>query len=212
MINKLIADRYITLPGFDQSPPPAVANFPTDFAPVSSRTYNIQESTTSGSIFSGNRITTSQIATGAHAVKTHRTFRWLPWVLGKVSCCDLSGVDILTGTMSGCWLVVFSYNGKTYAGHIGTDTDPNTDNTKQAKAAWRNAVNNGQIVPIAAFNPVAVPAANLNIKNEAPEFYGGFASNGEVYTIVLTIDKLGGNKRRIAKVLKINPGPDVTAF
>ena len=151
MIEKLIRDRYLKLPGFNQAPPSADPAMPTNFVRARGRIYNIQQSESSGFI---NRTKTSNIHVGAHASKDHRTFRWLPWVLGKVSCISLNGGDVLTGTMSGCWLVVFRHNGNTYAGHIGTDTNSTNANTVQAKAAWRNAVAAGQITPIAAFNPV----------------------------------------------------------
>jgi hypothetical protein len=213
MIEKLIVDRYLTLPGFDQSPPRVDPTFPPDLVRALGRIYNIEESATTGSLF--HRTRTSQIAVGAHAAKAHRTFRWMPWVLGKVACVPLAGADILTGTMTGCWLVIFRYNGVQYAGHIGTDDNPTTPNSIQAKAAWRNAVGAGQIVPVKAFNPVgpSLPAfGTLNLKGESPEFYGAFTPNGQVYTVVLTIPGDGGPTRRIARVVPMPTTADVTAF
>jgi hypothetical protein len=102
-----------------------------------------------------------------------------------------------------------------YAGHIGTDTSPTTANTLQARAAWRDAVRANQIVPVAAFNPVGpnLPAlGTLNLKNEAPEFYGAFTASGTVYTVILTVPGIGGPTRRIARVVKMPTTPDVTAF
>lgn len=212
MILKLIANRFLTLPVFDQSPPPVDPAFPPNFVRALGRIYNIEESESSG--FLGHK-KTSQISVGPHAVKGHRTFRWLPWVLGKVSCVPLAGADILTGKMSGCWLVIFSRNGVQYAGHIGTDTNPTSTNTLQARAAWRNAVNANQIVPVAAFNPVgpSLPPLNqLNLKGEAPEFYGAYTPNGNMYTVVLTAPGTGGPTRRIARVVQMPTTPDVTAF
>jgi hypothetical protein len=213
MIQKLIANRYLTLPGFDQTPPPLDLTYPTDFAPAPGRIYSIEESTTSGSFFQRHK--SSQILVGAHATKAHRTFRWLPWVLGKVSCVPLAGADILTGTMSGCYLVIFQRLGALYAGHIGTHQDPTSANTIQAKAAWRNAVNAAQITPVAAFNPVGggLPAMHtLNLQNEAPEFYGAFTAASNVYTVVLTIPGVGGPTRRIARVAQMPTTVDITAF
>jgi len=213
MIEKLIANRFLTLPGFDQSPPPVDPTFPANFVRAMGRLYNIEESESSGPLH--NRVKTSQIGLGYHGAKAHRNFRWLPWVLGKVSCTPLAGPDILTGTMSGCWLVIFQYNGVRYAGHIGTDTSPVSANTLQARAAWRNAVNANQIVPVAAFNPVGPnlpPVGALNLQNEAPEFYGAYSANGNVYTVVLTKSHEGGFGRRIARVVQMPTTPDVTAF
>src|SRR5258708_2431768 len=114
MLQKLIADRYLTIPTFDQTAPAPNLAFPADFAPVPNRNYNIQESTNVGSLF--NRTKSSQVSVGTHGHKGHRSFRWLPWVLGKVSCVPLAGPDILTGRMSGCWLVIFDFNAVRYAG------------------------------------------------------------------------------------------------
>jgi hypothetical protein len=88
MLQKLIANRLLDLPAFDQLPPAADATFPADFAPVPNRIYNTQESTNAGSFF--NRIRSSRVVDGAHDHKGHRTFRWLPWVAGKVSCVPLA--------------------------------------------------------------------------------------------------------------------------
>ncbi|MCP5420220.1 MAG: hypothetical protein H6970_11435 [Gammaproteobacteria bacterium] len=213
MINKLVVNRFLTIPVFDQSPPSPDPTFPADFVRALGRIYNIEESETSGPLY--NRAKTSQISVGGHATKAHRTFRWLPWVLGKVSCVPLAGADILTGTMSGCWLVIFQYNGKSYAGHIGTDTSATSANTLQARAAWRNAVNGNVITPVKAFNPVgnSLPAlGTLNIKTDSPEFYGAFTANGDVYTVVFGAPGHGGSKRRIARVVKMPTTQDVTAF
>ena len=209
MLQKLIADRLLTLPAFDQSTPPVNPAFPAHFAPAANRVYNIQQSTNVGSFFSPTR--SSQVVAGAHAQKTHRTFRWLPWVKGQVSCVPLTGGDILTGKMSGCWLVIFQFNGARYAGHIGTEDAPTTPNSLQAKAAWRNAVNANQIVPVAAFNPVGnlPPNGTLNLKNEAAEFYGAFEPTGHVYTVVMTVS---GTSRRIAKVIPQVTTADVVGF
>ena len=209
MLQKLIADRLLTLPPFDQSTPPINPAFPANFALAANRVYNIQESTNVGSFFSPTR--SSQVVGGAHAAKGHRTFRWLPWVKGQVSSVPLAGGDILTGKMSGCWLVIFQLNGALYAGHIGTEDAPTSANSLQAKAAWRNAVNANQIAPVAAFNPVAnlPPNGTLNLKNEAAEFYGAFEPSGQVYTVVMTVK---GTSRRIARVLPRPTTPDVVGF
>jgi hypothetical protein len=209
MLQKLIADRLLALPAFDQSTPPANPAFPANFVPAPNRVYNIHESTNVGSFFSPTR--SSQVVAGAHAHKGHRTFRWLPWVKGQVSCVPLAGGDILTGRMSGCWLVIFQCNGATYAGHIGTEDNATTANSVQAKAAWRNAVTANHIAPMGAFNPVGnLPASStLNLKNEAAEFYGAFEPTGQVYTVVMTVS---GPSRRIARVLNRPTTPDVVGF
>jgi hypothetical protein len=61
----------------------------------------------------------SAVAVGKH-VKTHRNVRWLPWIPGKISYVDLEGDDMLTGPMSGCYIVVFEFENRIRVGHIGT--------------------------------------------------------------------------------------------
>lgn len=213
MIQKLVTDRFLTLPPFDQSPPPADPTFPPHFVPALGRTYNIEESEGSGFL---NRTRTSQVSAGGHATKTHRTFRWMPWVKGKVACVPLAGSDILTGTMTGCWLVIFTRNGVRYAGHIGTFNDANTPESIQAKAAWRGAVNAGLITPVAAVNPVGPtlpPFSAMNLKNGVASIYGGLTPSGTIYTIVFSLTGVGGTgPARIAHVAQVPTTQDVTAF
>lgn len=215
MLTKLIVDRYLDLPIFNQQAPPTNNAWPTDLVPVPNRSYNIAQSHHEGSIFKG-RQRVSQVTGGVHATKVHRTFRWLPWVEGKVSCLALAGPDILTGRMSGCWLTIFRYNGTNYAGHIGTSLSSTNPLTVQAKAAWRNAVTGNHITPIAAFNPITgFNMTNLNLKGQAAEFYGAWEPNRSVYTVVLAASmdiKGGAQRRRIAKVISQNPSVDVTDF
>ena len=215
MLTKLIVDRYLDLPTFNQQSPPANLAWPTDIVLVPNRTYNIAQSHHEGSIFKG-RQRVSQVTVGAHASKVHRSFRWLPWLEGKLSCMTLAGADILTGKMSGCWLTIFQYNGAYYAGHIGTSVSSTSALTVQAKAAWRNAVAANHITPIAAFNPIAgFNMHNLNLQGQAAEFYGAWEPTRSVYTVVLAASMLikgGAQRRRIAKVISQNPSVDVTAF
>jgi hypothetical protein len=216
MIEKLIADRFLNLQGFDQSPPPVDPTFPPNFVPALGRIYHIERSVSVGPPH--DQVTTSQIRVGAHPDpdEAHRTFRWLPWVPGKVSCVPLAGSDILTGPMTGCWLVIFEHrnDGQLYAGHIGTETDLMSANTRQARAAWRDAVTNDQIVHQHAFNPVGpnLPAFNtLNLGPEAAEFYGAFSENATVHTVVFALPH-EGNAKRIASVVPMETSLDVTGF
>lgn len=212
MINKLIVGRYLTLPRWDATIPAVDPTFPPNFLPAPGRFYNIEESTTHVPIFNPTR--KSKIRQHQHAHKMHRTFLWLPWLTGNVSCVPLANTDVLTGIMTGCWLVIFQCNGVQYAGHIGTDLDPQHPNTIQAKAAWRNAVNTNQIVPVKAFNPVGpnLPHAATHVHGESVEFYGAFQSNGQVYTLVLARGHSDVLRRRIKLVVPMPTTPDVTAF
>jgi len=210
LIEKLVANRFLTLPVFDSTPPAVPADsLPERFMRIPDRLYSIQKSTSSGPFY--NRTKTSQVSAGAHAnqAKQHRTFRWLPWVPGQVTFVTLAGADILTGRMSGCWLTIFSIDGIRYVGHIGTEDSSTSDNTVAVKAAWRAAVDSGAVVPVAAFNPVgpALNIAQLGLNGEAPEFFGGIATSGTMSTVVIT--KPAG---RIVTVQRQRTTPDVTAF
>lgn len=213
MIKKLIANRFLNLQVFPESHSGADPAWPAHFVRGDGHIFNIKESQSSG-LFS--RVKTSQISVGEHPVKGHRTFHWLPWIPGKVSCVPLDGTDILTGKMTGCWLVIFRRNGVHYAAHIGTHENAASANTIQVKAAWRNAVNAELIQPVAAFNPTgpSLPAlGTLNLKNEVPEFYGGYTAAGVMYTVVLTCCSPNSSTlRRIAKVVQMPVTTDVTAF
>ena len=210
MIEKLIPNRFLTLPTFDDTPPAAAgAALPARFMRIPDRLYSIQESESSGRFY--NRTKTSQVSAGVHANagKQHRTFRWLPWVPGQVTFVTLAGADILTGRMSGCWLTIFSMGGIRYVGHIGTEDSSTSANTVAVKAAWRVAVTSGAVVPVAAFNPVgpALDIARLGLNGEAPEFFGGIAGSGAMSTVVIT--KPAG---RIVTVQRQRTTADVTAF
>jgi hypothetical protein len=99
----------------------------------------------------------SGTAAGAVA-KAHRNFVWLEWLAGLVSAVEPNGVDVLTGPMSGCWIMSFLYNGTRYVGHVGTDMTPTTANSIAAKAAWNNfatgaVAGGGPGAVITGFNP-----------------------------------------------------------
>lgn len=151
MLNKLVEGRYLNTPAFDNTTPavPAVG-LPPHFVLVNGRSYNIAESTGKWNPFAH---TSSVVTAGAHATKTHRTFRWLPWLKGKISITPLAGSDILTGPFSGCWVPIFTLGGTQYAGHIGTFETADTPESIQAKNAWTAATALPGFTLHAAFNP-----------------------------------------------------------
>jgi len=68
-------------------------------------------------------------------VNTNCQFLW--WYPGSVSHVGISGLDVLTGPMSGCLLVTFRLDGIVHAGHLGTDID-SVENTDNAWDAWQD--------------------------------------------------------------------------
>jgi hypothetical protein len=144
-----------------------------------------------------------------------RQFRWLPYIPGKVACIPLAGDNILTltGNMSGCWIVIFTWNGRTFVGHIGT-VDNNSDaETLAAKDAWNMARWYGGVVPLLAYNPLdktqiqTDPAGlvKLNTKGELPmEFLGAIWNPNQFYTVVITQPKGSPLRtRRVAAVVSM---------
>ncbi len=105
-------------------------------------------------------------ATGLGAVaKTHRNFLWLEWMPGVVSEVQQGGVDVLTGPMSGCWIVTYMRGGQRCVGHIGTFMDSTTAQSIAARKAWNDFVATVPRDSYSGFNPFndpwkdAVPAA-----------------------------------------------------
>jgi hypothetical protein len=108
---KLIVNRFINL---TLAPPPAPAYADGAFVLVPVQQCYLQEST-------GFFKKTSTVQAGV-GPKAHRNFKWLPWLPGAISEVALIGADVLTGPMSGCWLVTYRKpNGVPHAGHLGTD-------------------------------------------------------------------------------------------
>lgn len=102
---------------------------------------------------------------GQNAVtKAHRNFVWLEWVPGKVSELQPGNTDVLTGPMSGCWITLYTRNGIRCVGHIGTEMDPATQNSIDAKNAWNAFAAGAPANSIRGFDPFnawpgAFPAA-----------------------------------------------------
>lgn len=206
MLNKLILNRYLDLPDlFKELALPQKLTFPAHFVESNYPTLNIAQSETEG----GRRI--SSIATGAHATKGHRTFRWLSYVKGKVTYLPYAGADILTGRMSGCWISVFKHGGVNYVAHIGTDDFPDTPNSKQAKKAWRDAEASKAITLVRAFNPVGTDLPNraLDKRGKAKEFYAAVETSGAggFFTVVLgnSMGNPGPGPRKIYNVVSMPP-------
>ena len=67
----------------------------------------------------------------------------------------LVGVDVLMGPMSGCSIMVYTHEGVTKVGHVGTFLKPTDQKSIAAKAAWAaftQRVCRAQTL-IAGFNP-----------------------------------------------------------
>jgi hypothetical protein len=156
MLTKLVPNFHFS---FDQqfanrpSLNPQPINQPGDFFKVEKRRYRLRHAPP-GSIV-------SPAVLGIH-INPQRNFKWLPWIRGKVSYVTLNNDIVITGEMSGCWLMVFTLNGQACFGHIGTYQDSTHSDTVQAIQAWKIAVRSGRVTPIRAFNPVTIGAQNIS--------------------------------------------------
>src|SRR5437016_5586767 len=93
---KLIVNRLINL-NLAHAVAPHYAD--GDFVRVPVQDCYLQQST-------GVFTKTSGVRAGT-GLKAHRNFKWLPWLPGAISEVALVGADVLTGPMSGCWLVTY---------------------------------------------------------------------------------------------------------
>jgi hypothetical protein len=75
---------------------------------------------------------------------------WLDYVHGRTSRTPITAYDILTGWMSGCWVVRWSDRGVSYVGHVGTIVGNSAVN-KQVKQTFADAMGN----VVSGFNPAA---------------------------------------------------------
>jgi hypothetical protein len=96
-------------------------------------------------------------------------------------------VDVITGEMSGCWIVLYKREGIEYVGHIGTfstPTDPLTLVVRNAWMAFATTVLPGDV--IAGFNPLGdwrgdIPAQLPGEGSAA--IYGLVTASRELYSI-----------------------------
>lgn len=110
------------------------------------------------------------------------TFRWLPWVSGKINYADMGGADVLSGMFTGCWMVLYR-EGNFRVGHVATQNDAG-----DCKAVWRAHKALRTVSGVKEFRPDIGLLGALNL--------GLVTSTGDLYKI-----QLAGEK----KVLLDNP-------
>ena len=197
---KLIVDRYFDFNVVNAAPPVGPLG---SFALMPVQDCYLQEST---GVFGK----TSAVTAGA-GPKAHRNFKWLPWVSGRISEVALVGSDVLTGPMSGCWLVTYrKANGVPHAGHLGTDI-ASPAGTAAVNATWNNfaTVSPGSV--IGGFNPLrhwngAIPAKKQN-DAASPRIFGLFTTSNEFYVMVAYQQTNQTTRFRIAGLQRINSSP-----
>lgn len=212
MIEKVLVGRYLKKPGeyFQDNFMPDNPSFPAHFLEAVNSSYNIGVSVRSGFLGTGPR--SIEMNEGAQD-NVHRIFKWLPYVPGKVTCIRDTGHDVLTGKMSGCWITRFNLNGIRYIGHIGTGSTRVLDGTRQANDAWKNAVSDGRVTQVSAFNPTrGMTSAQMFVdKALSKEFYAVVDAQGKFYTLVLgmTMNSTWASGKKICAVYPMSPTPYV---
>jgi hypothetical protein len=170
------------------SPAPVAANnFPPGYnPPLADRARAFAKHTGQQISSQFHRQRTSDTVAGA-SPKAHRNFVWLEWMPGLVSEVQPNGRDVLTGPMSGCWIVTYLRGGVRYVGHIGTEDEPTSANTIKARTAWNNFVTTLAVGARDGFNPFRdwtgpLPPA---LPGEAlPKFFALVTGENRFYSVV----------------------------
>jgi hypothetical protein len=198
---KLIVDRFLDLPQALLTRPGLVPpQKPGDFMTHPPKIYHIQEST-------GAFTKTSAVMPGAGPA--HRTFNWLPYTAGLITQVAMLGADVLTGPMSGCFLIIFKMaNGVPHVAHVGThDTDP--VQTAAVQQAWNAFALAHTADIVGGFNPLrawigALPARRAG--DGAAYMFGLCTTNNHFHAIFTYQQNNPASRVRIAGVQQIPSG------
>jgi hypothetical protein len=142
-------------------------------------------------------------------------FQFLPYIKGKITVVRQADVDVLSGPMSGCWLIMFRWRNSQFVAHVGTDMEDGIGNF-WTKVTWNDFVdkNAGSVEVIAGFNPFANWCTSPGYLSVQPaqkgdnqsKVFGLFTPNRELYSIH-TYDRMREeNLYRIAGVIKARNG------
>jgi hypothetical protein len=175
----------------------------------------LEESTVTGSWFKGNRKRQSDVVVGQHATKGRRNFQWLPWLPGALTHVLVGAVDVLTGPMSGCDLVLFNRHGAMHAGHLGTNIGAPAANNA-VKTTWNNLAANHPGRIIGRFNPLRdwngpYPTQRAGKESNAPKIFGLLTTRATFYVLFTYAQDEAPNQLRIAAVQKIPGANPATA-
>jgi hypothetical protein len=130
----------------------------------------------------------SNVLPGLNLKKDWRNFDWLDYYPLRTSWIPLGSSDVLTGRMTGCYVVVYTENNVTKVAHVGTEsTQPKANN--QLKQSWNAFCASPGVTVIKGFKPsdyVPVGAKNAPPKGFSFLFtIGGVTSTLDLFTLVL---------------------------
>jgi hypothetical protein len=182
---KLIPGRYINLPTqlTGQANPPAGTNV-GEFVEMTSVPLRLEQSTKDPGL-GGHPY--SAVHQGVHD-KIHRNFQYLRYIVYRTTFMNISGIDVMTGFMQGCRVVVFSDNGRKYVAHIGTGQDVQMNTA--TKNAWNAFARMPGVQILAGFNPWAQWSNNMPQAQPGDHFTGVkcvalVTSTLELYSVAL---------------------------
>ncbi|GHC69362.1 hypothetical protein [Limoniibacter endophyticus] len=151
---------------------------------------------------------------GGPGLRQNRTFQWLPYLPGKITMVRQMGRDILTGPMSGCWVVSFLLDNSPYVGHIGTDLSANSEQSVQVKKSWNAAMLSGRVKLLSCFNPVGpgLPDAIFKLEPELrKDFYAVVDKSNAYYTLMTGLGKqlIGKDVVRVCSFYRMPPSSNL---
>jgi hypothetical protein len=189
--------------------PVATTNWPVGYQPTLQQKMQVGVTEAASRLASQfDRQRTSNVAAGPTA-RVHRNFVWLEWLPGFVSEVATGGIDVLTGPMSGCWIMLYTRGGVQYVGHVGTEDDPNTANSIAAKGAWNAYGAAAAPGSITGFDPARdwvgpTPAAQGGDVIGKPKTYALVTSAFEFYSVVLYAQSNKLTRYRIAGIQQLH--------
>lgn len=213
MLEKLIEGRYIDVDlKVLNAKPAAIAGVKPpggSFVDSTQMPLSIQHSVSEKTgVFSSIR--TSGFAPALNTVKVHRNFQWLKWVPPYICQTPLGSIDILTGPMSGCWVITYKWPGigtadPVHVGHLGTCGTKDWDDSM--KAGWTHFAANNPDALISGFQPNrAFPDVDEGIKKgEFTSIFALVTPEKKYYAVKLGRQGPYGTRYRIVKVKECAP-------
>lgn len=155
-----------------------------------------------------DRQVTSTVATGA-STQANRNFVWLPVIDGDVTEVRPNGLDVLTGPMSGCWIVRYMRAGVRYVGHVCTKNTAADPLTIAVKLAWNNYAAAAIPGNIDGFNPFndawAAGAVPGSAPGEGARKYFALVTGADVFHTVIAYPLLAKPTRMRIAGIQNNP-------
>lgn len=176
--SKLIKGRYLNwnVPGTQN----AQAGEPGDFVTHLPKPMKIEMSATVKSMRQSN------VVHGTDLNKDWRNFQWLDYYPLRTCWVPLGNTDLLTGRMTGCYVIVYSEDNVVKVAHVGTEsTQPKANNTLKEK--WNAFCALPNVNVIKGFKP----SDHVQMGKTPPKGFsylftiGGVTRSQDLFTVVL---------------------------